>query len=200
MRHCRQYLLMLMLVGLPVSTPAASALTLDQVRQRLTDAPIIQARFDQEQHLKLLPQPLHATGTLLVARGKGLLWHVRTPFKSRIKLINGHLYNDGQASALPGGQRFARQLMAVLSGNIDALKPHFRIQASEQGALWRLVLTPRDTALAKVIATVTLGGDRSPHYFRVDYPNGDYSLTRLTDIRYPARLSTKQEQQFAAPH
>lgn len=197
MSRCRHGLLIILLIGLPL---CASALTLNQVRQRLTDAPIIQARFDQEQHLKLLPQPLHATGRLLLARGKGLLWRVQTPFKSRITLINGRLYNDGQASALPGGERFARQLMAILSGDIDALKPHFHIQVGDQGKLWQLVLTPRDTALAKVIRTLTLGGDRSPHYFRIDYPNGDYSLTRLTDIRYPDRLSPGQEQQLAAPH
>lgn len=186
-----------LLLALPLS---AAALTLEQVGKRLNDAPIIQADFQQTQHLKLLSKPLHASGSLLLVRGKGLLWTVKSPFQSHIKLIGGHLYSNGQASTLPGGEQFADQLMDVLAGDIDALKPRFHIQADRQGNQWRLVLTPRDDALAKAISKLTLGGERSPHYFRIDYPNGDYSLTRLTHIRYPDHLSAAQEQRFAAPH
>lgn len=184
------------LLALPLT---ATALNLEQVGQRLNHAPIIQADFEQTQHLKLLSKPLQASGSLLLVRGKGLLWTVKSPFQSDIKLIGGHLYSNGQSSALPGGEQFANQLMDALAGNIDALKPRFHIQADQQGNQWRLVLTPRDDALARVIRKLTLGGDRSPHYFRIDYPNGDYSLTRLTHIRYPAHLSAAQEQRFAAP-
>ena len=103
---------LLLLAGSAVS---AGELTLEQVAERLPDAPILRADFRQQQHLALLPQPLTATGDLLLAADRGLLWRVRAPFESEIKLIAGTLYSNGQADALPGGDAFARRLMAVLS-------------------------------------------------------------------------------------
>ncbi|HAJ43293.1 MAG TPA: hypothetical protein DCM00_11660, partial [Alcanivorax sp.] len=69
---------LLLLAGSAVS---AGELTLEQVAERLPDAPILRADFRQQQHLALLPQPLTATGDLLLAADRGLLWRVRTPFE-----------------------------------------------------------------------------------------------------------------------
>lgn len=187
---------LLLLAGTAAS---AEELTLEQVAERLPDAPILRADFRQQQHLALLPKPLTATGDLLLAGERGLLWRVRTPFESEIKLIDGTLYSNGQADTLPGGEAFARRLMAVLSGDIEALKPHFRIQAREEGDQWRLDLTPRNDTLARVLAGIRLGGEQGPEFFRLDYPNGDYSVTRLSNIEYPDTLSDAEERRFAAP-
>ena len=177
----------------------AGELTLEQVAERLPDAPILRADFRQQQHLSLLPRPLTATGDLLLAGDRGLLWRVRTPFESEIKLIDGTLYSNGQADTLPGGEVFARRLMAVLSGDIEALKPHFHIQAREEGNEWRLALTPRNDTLSRVLSGIRLGGHQGPEFFRLDYPNGDYSVTRLSHIEYPDTLSDDEERRFATP-
>lgn len=177
----------------------AGELTLEQVAERLPDAPILRADFRQQQHLSLLPRPLTATGDLLLAGDRGLLWRVRKPFESEIKLIDGTLYSNGQADTLPGGEAFARRLMAVLSGDIEALKPHFHIQAREEGNEWRLALTPRNDTLSRVLSGIRLGGHQGPEFFRLDYPNGDYSVTRLSHIEYPDTLSDDEERRFATP-
>lgn len=177
----------------------AGELTLEQVAERLPDAPILRADFRQQQHLSLLPRPLTATGDLLLAGDRGLLWRVRKPFESEIKLIDGTLYSNGQADTLPGGEVFARRLMAVLSGDIEALKPHFHIQAREEGNEWRLALTPRNDTLSRVLSGIRLGGHQGPEFFRLDYPNGDYSVTRLSHIEYPDTLSDDEERRFATP-
>lgn len=177
----------------------AGELTLEQVAERLPDAPILRADFRQQQHLSLLPRPLTATGDLLLAGDRGLLGRVRKPFESEIKLIDGTLYSNGQADTLPGGEVFARRLMAVLSGDIEALKPHFHIQAREEGNEWRLALTPRNDTLSRVLSGIRLGGHQGPEFFRLDYPNGDYSVTRLSHIEYPDTLSDDEERRFATP-
>jgi len=187
------------LLLLLASVAPAAELNLEQVAERLPDAPILRADFRQQQHLALLPKPLTATGDLVLARDRGLLWTVCTPFESEIKLIGGTLYSDGEASTLPGGEAFAQRLMDVLSGNIEALEPHFNIRASEQGEEWRLQLTPRNDALARVLTGIRLGGKHGPAFFRLDYPNGDYSITHLSNVEYPQRLSDDEERRFATP-
>ncbi|ASK32960.1 hypothetical protein CEK62_20665 (plasmid) [Alcanivorax sp. N3-2A] len=180
------------------ATAQAADVSLDQIRERLVEVPIVRADFQQQQHLSLLPAPLTATGHILLVRDRGLVWTVATPFQSRIKLVNGRLYSNGQVGLLPGGEQFARRLMEVLAGDIAALEPHFDIQASKlKNGNWRLAMTPRNANLAQVLSRLLVTGDSSPSFFRLDYPNGDYSITTLTHIEYPEALSAEEERQLA---
>lgn len=174
-------------------------ITLQDITQRFPDAAVVRADFQQQQHLSILPAPLTASGDLIVARGKGMLWRVRTPFKSETKLVDGRLYSNDQAAALPGGEQFANRLMDVLSGNFKALKPYFNLDVGEQNGQWQVTLTPRADALAKVLTRIRVEGNDGPSFFRLDYPSGDYSITRLNNLEYSDRLSDDEKHRFVVP-
>ena len=50
-----------------------------------------------------------------------------------------------------------------------------------------------------MLSGIRLGGQQGPEFFRLDYPNGDYSVTRLSNLEYPDTLSDAEARRFAAP-
>lgn len=196
MSRAMHLLLMLSAVMLPLF---AQALTLAEIEQQLDPAPVLKADFHQQQHLAMLSRPLVSTGNLLLIKGHGLQWQMETPFTSNLKLIDGTLYSNGQADNLPGGGAFSRRLMMVLSGDFSALESVFTIQAKGQPGDWTLTLEPRNRALKKVLQSLSVSGGRSPEQFRLNYPNGDYSVTTLSHIQLTAEPTADEERRLARP-
>lgn len=177
----------------------AHALTLTEIEQQLDPAPVLKADFRQQQHLAMLSRPLVSTGSLLLIKGHGLQWQMKTPFTSDLKLIDGTLYSNGQADNLPGGEAFSRRLMMVLSGDFSALQKVFEIEVSGKPERWTLALEPRNATLKKVLQGLSVSGGRSPEQFRLDYPNGDYTVTTLSNIQLTDTPSNDEEQRLARP-
>lgn len=177
----------------------AHALTLAEIEQQLDPATVLKADFRQQQHLAMLSRPLESTGSLLLIKGHGLQWQMKTPFTSDLKLIDGTLYSNGQADSLPGGEAFSRRLMMVLSGDFSALEKTFKIEASGQPEQWTLTLEPRSATLKKVLHGLSISGGRTPEQFRLNYPNGDYSATTLTNIQLTDTPTDSEEQRLALP-
>ncbi len=177
----------------------AHALTLAEIEQQLDPAPVLKADFRQQQHLAMLSRPLVSTGSLLLIKGHGLQWQMKTPFTSDLKLIDGTLYSNGQTDSLPGGEAFSRRLMMVLSGDFSALQSVFEIEVSGEPEQWTLALEPRNATLKKVLHGLSVSGGRSPEQFRLDYPNGDYSVTTLSNIQLTDTPSNDEEQRLARP-
>ena len=176
----------------------AHALTLAEIEQQLDPAPVLNADFRQQQHLAMLSRPLVSTGSLLLIKGHGLQWQMKAPFTSDLKLIDGTLYSNGQADSLPGGDAFSRRLMMVLSGDFSALDNAFEIEASGQPEQWTLTLEPRNATLKKVLHGLSVSGGRTEQ-FRLNYPNGDYSVTTLSNIQLTDTPTDDEEQRLARP-
>ncbi|MEP5230824.1 MAG: outer membrane lipoprotein carrier protein LolA [Alloalcanivorax sp.] len=185
-----------LILALPLFT---HALTLSEIEQQLDPAPVLKAGFRQQQHLAMLSRPLVSTGSLLLIKGHGLQWQMKTPFTSDLKLIDGTLYSNGQADNLPGGEAFSRRLMMVLSGDFSALQKVFEIEVSGEPERWTLTLEPRNATLKKVLHGLSVSGGRSPEQFRLDYPNGDYSVTTLSNIQLTDTPTAGEEQRLARP-
>lgn len=185
-----------LILALPLFT---HALTLSEIEQQLDPAPVLKADFRQQQHLAMLSRPLVSTGSLLLIKGHGLQWQMKTPFTSDLKLIDGTLYSNGQADNLPGGEAFSRRLMMVLSGDFSALQKVFEIEVSGEPERWTLTLEPRNATLKKVLHGLSVSGGRSPEQFRLDYPNGDYSVTTLSNIQLTDTPTAGEEQRLARP-
>lgn len=76
-------LLALALLPAKAAEPGAQEL-LAQVRQRVQDAPVVRGEFEQLKTVKGFKQPLRSSGDFIVARGKGIVWHVLKPFESTL--------------------------------------------------------------------------------------------------------------------
>ncbi|MBZ8143313.1 lipoprotein carrier protein LolA, partial [Rubrivivax gelatinosus] len=66
-----------------------------QVRQRLAEAPVVRGEFEQRKTVKGFRNPLLSRGDFLVARERGVFWHTREPFASTLVLTRERLLARG---------------------------------------------------------------------------------------------------------
>lgn len=144
----------------------------------------LRAHFEQVQYRSVLSRPLASTGTLSFERPNQVRWEVERPARS-LFVMNGT--NVGTAlpdlghresidlAASPEAARFVQGLMVWLGGDLAAVQRDYT-------AVWKsgppavLVLTPRDPALVRLLASITLTlGGSPPQIERVVLvePGGD---------------------------
>ncbi|MBK1612131.1 hypothetical protein CKO44_01435 [Rubrivivax gelatinosus] len=173
-----------------------------QVRQRLAEAPVVRGEFEQRKTVKGFRNPLLSRGDFLVARERGVFWHTREPFASTLVLTRERLLArgaDGSVSTRldareePGLRSLNELLFALMATDLALLNQRFRIAGELAGAEgWKLQLTPRDAAVAQWVAGIELEGERHVRSVRVAEAQGDLSLIRFSAIT-TANVLTREE-------
>lgn len=173
------------LVAVATGVRAADGTVLAQVRQRLADAPVLKGTFEQRKSVKGFRNPLVSRGDFLVARDRGVVWATREPFASALIVTRDRLLSrqaDGtvntqvDASHEPGIRAVNEMLFALMSANLAVLSARFEVDGSLPGKEgWRLVLKPRDAALAQWVSRIELDGDRFVRKVRFAEAAGDSS-------------------------
>lgn len=147
---------------LPSLALAADAETIATITTRLRPAAALRGEFVQEKALVGFRHALRSSGRFLVARERGVVWDTRQPFASTLVIGADGLRSDGER-LVDGDAALARVnalLVAVISGRFDALEADFAIEVLDAAAdRWQLRLTPRQPALAEVIAWIELRGN-----------------------------------------
>jgi len=173
---------------------AATRALLDAVRTAGAEVATLRQDFVQERALALLDEPLRTPGVVLISRPQQA---VRWEFTDQMVLIlvDGELRRygaDGQRETVDGGGRqLAAQMQAMLSGEWRGMGEGFHLAGDR--ASRRLVLTPHDEALARVVAaiTVTFRDDLlAPAELVVESIAGDRTVYRFAapalDVAIPA--------------
>lgn len=173
-----------------------------QVRQRLVEAPVLRGEFEQRKTVKGFKNPLLSRGDFIVARERGVLWHTREPFASTLLLTRERLLSraaDGSVAAKldareePGLRALNELLFALMAADLPALVQRFRIEGELQGAEgWRLLLTPREAAVAQWVSRIELEGDRHVRVVRLAEAQGDASVIRFSALATAAALSREE--------
>lgn len=187
------------------ATPAAPAAQelLAQVRQRVQDAPVVRGGFEQAKTVKGFKQPLRSSGDFVVARGKGIVWHVLQPFASTLVVRPDSLQSrdsDGKvtlqmrAQDEPVLRTVNAMLFAVMSANLGELAQHFEVTGQVAAKGWSLHLVPRDRTLAQWLTAVELQGNQFVQEVRLQEARGDSSVIR---ILAPAAENTLRPQDAA---
>jgi len=177
-----------------------------QVRQRMTDSAVVRGEFEQRKTIKSFRNPLVSRGSFLVAQGRGVLWQTREPFASTLVVTRDRLLTrqaDGSVSARvsakdePGLRAINEMLFALMAADLQALAQRFRIEGELIGAeRWRLVLVPRDAALAQWVTRIELEGDRFVRSVQMQEAQGDSSIIRFSQQAGAAALTREEEQRF----
>lgn len=176
---------------LPAAEPACAAPDLlAQVRERLTDAPVLKGAFEQRKSVKGFRNPLVSKGDFLVAHARGVVWNTRQPFASALVVTRDRLLSrqdDGtvntrvDAANEPGIRAVNEMLFALMAADLPALSARFEIDGALAGKDgWHLVLRPRDAALARWITRIELDGDRFVRKVRLAEASGDTSDIALS--------------------
>ncbi|HEX5754909.1 MAG TPA: outer membrane lipoprotein carrier protein LolA [Arenimonas sp.] len=189
------------------ASAACAAETVDGVRQRLVDAPVLRGQFEQVRQLQGFRNPLRSRGVFLLARDHGMLWDTREPFASRMVLTRARLLTrlpDGSTRVLLDGTRtpalsaLNALLLALLAGDLEALTQQFEAeQTLNADGSWTLRLQPREVDMRKAIARVELAGDRYVRQITISEPGGDSTHIRFLELsEVPATLSSDEVAQF----
>ena len=188
----RRHLLQVGLVGLAMAALPAHAHTapdlLTEVSKRLANPPVLRGEFEQTKTLKGFKRPLVSKGTFVMVRDRGVQWVTAQPFASTLVVTRERLVTLGEAGIQqqidtrqePGLRAVNEMLMALLAGDVKALSARFKSEGALQGAQgWKLVLTPREAALAGFIARIELEGDRHVMLVDLKEASGDDSRIRF---------------------
>lgn len=188
----------------PSTTPAAQEL-LSQVRQRVQDAPVVRGGFEQLKTVKGFKQPLRSGGDFVVARGKGIVWHVLRPFESVLVVKPDSLQSRGSDGKLTMQMRAQDEpvlrtvnamLFAVMSANLTELAQHFQVTGQVTARGWSLHLVPRDPTLAQWLTAVDLQGSQFVQEVRLLEARGDSSVIRILDPVAENALRPQDAAQF----
>ena len=177
------------------------------VRARLADVPVLRGQFEQEKQLQGFARPLRSKGDFLLARERGVVWNTRSPFASTLVLTRQRLLTrqaDGSTRTLadqaasPAVSTANALLMALLSGDIEALSKQFRMQEtlSADGS-WRLQLIPKQAPLKTIFKMIELQGDRHVLSVHLEEIRGDRTDIRFLQLRdTPNTLGAGEAKQF----
>ncbi|GAB3246115.1 outer membrane lipoprotein carrier protein LolA [Chitinimonas naiadis] len=194
------------LVCLSLGLVAAEAADLAaSVKERLAQPAVLRGAFEQTKQVAGFKKPLVSHGDFLVARERGVVWRTQQPFAGVLKLTRDEIVatQGGQvafrldASKEPSVRVINGLLFSLLNGDVSGLAEHFRIDGEISGKSWKLVLLPRQAALAKMMARVELAGDQYVRAIQIDETNGDKTAIKFSaQDSDPARLSTEEAARF----
>lgn len=189
-------------------TPAAAAdAGLAALRERIASVPVLRGDFTQEKHVEGFRNPLRSSGRFLIARERGVQWQTLVPFPSEVVLTRDRILSrqeDGSvrvemdARQQPALRTINAVMFALMSGDIEVLAARFEVQAGllPQGD-WRLVLVPREVAIAQAFERVTLEGDRHVRRVEMTDRSGDRTVLDFSNLmEEPAELTDDEARRF----
>ena len=165
----------------------ACALELDDILAGLRAVPERHAAFEETKRMALLNGPLVRKGTLDYVRPDRLTMRVETPYYEKLDIVADTLTIERRTgttrvalASQPQLAAWVESLRATLAGDRAALTAHFDVKVEGGSSDWRLVLVPRDAALAGVVARVSIGGRGAEVLrFEIDEVKGDTSRVEI---------------------
>ena len=194
-----------------VSGPAQGAGLVSQIAAQLGRASGIRAHFTQTQTRAALKQPLVSSGSLLLVRGRGVVWHIETPYQAiylitdaGVSEINAEGQRIGGTSArgtsgTRGVAEVSRMMRAMLGGDLSALYSQFDVQATGTLAQWRMRLTPNQPQLAQAIKDLQMSGGGYLRTLRITLASGDVTSLDFADSTTVTDLTPAEQRLFGAP-
>lgn len=201
----RGFCLLLATAGAGVFAADEAPALVREIRQRLADHPVLRGAFEQRKSVKGFRNPLLSRGAFVVARQRGVLWRTHEPFASSLvvtrdrvvaRQADGTLARRLQASEEPAVRAISETLFALMAADLAALAQRFRIDGHAGAEGWRLVLLPRDAALARWLYRVELEGEQYLRSVRLQEASGDETQIRLSRHAGGAALAAEEEAQF----
>ena len=166
----------------PAEVPSNTADLLASVAAHIQRAPVLRGEFVQERTLAGFAKPLRSSGHFVAARGRGVLWVTQSPFPGELVITEDAIRErvDGSesmvvdASREPALQQVNRVLLALLQGDLAALREQFRVAGQDDPEGWILALTPQPP-LSEAIGEIELGGNTQVNVVIIRERNGDLS-------------------------
>jgi len=145
------------------------------------------AHFTETKEISVLDRPLESSGELVFTPPDRLEKHVTSPGdermvadRERITLERGGRRQVLAFADYPQVAVLVESIRGTLAGDRAALERTYALELSGDAPSWRLTLTPRDAAVAKLVTRVTIEGSQAQvRRVTIDQADGDRSLMRI---------------------
>lgn len=133
----------------------------------LTESPLTVGYFKQTRSIKKLNREFVSTGAFAIDRDAGILWDTQKPFASVLWVGDNSIVQWDSARNTkktmsakdnPVFAEFSKTIQSVFSGKFDELERNFKIFFEQSGETFSVGLVPKEKAVARVIASITLEG------------------------------------------
>ena len=150
------------------------------------------AAFQEEKTLAALSQPLLSQGRLTYRRPSSLEKVTTFPQPERLQVNGSRLViTAGQEppraidlDSVPELRALVDTVRGTLSGNLALLRGSFYVAVAGTQAAWRMVLTPRDARVARLVSRVEVEGVAAdPLRITTTQANGDTDRLLITPDR-----------------
>ncbi|MFT6398238.1 MAG: hypothetical protein ACJAYU_002995 [Bradymonadia bacterium] len=173
----------------------ANAVTLGQLLDAFAGMPGLEADFIEEKQLGMLAMPLTSSGTLYFTQPGLLHRRVDEPRPSTVVITPDLLrFTDESGTeeidlrARDDVRLFVESLVWVLAGDRVRLDEAYETHFVPLGSAWTLTLTPRDSPLSDIIATMVMRGNGlEVNTIEVTETAGDVTTTQISSAN-PARI------------
>jgi hypothetical protein len=170
-------LLTILLTG---SVLRAQALLPGNLTAHLKEAAVIHLDFSQTRTLAALSRPLKASGSLVLARDKGVIWMLKRPVAltyvmgpKGLTVVNGDGGRERKsAREAPMAAQMGQIFRALAQGDWNALGNFFTVTGEGSPERWEVNLLPNPQAAA-FVKRVRLNGGRFIDRIRIEEAAGD---------------------------
>lgn len=191
-RRADRLLLAALLAG-ALAAHAAEPWTLDRLMQGLAQTRSARANFVEKKTVRVLEQPLLASGELSFTAPDRLEKRTLRP-RPELLLLQGEtltLERAGRQMQLdlrshPEVAAFTESIRGTLAGDRQALERVYRLSLQGSAASWVLTLIPADPALRTLVERVRIAGRHADvSVIEIQQANGDSSLMSVQRLPAP---------------
>ena len=160
---------------------AAAAWDVAALMQMLREHPPGRVHFVETKEVSVLDRPLESSGELVFTPPDRLEKHVTSPGDERMVADRERLVIErrGRRQELalaeyPEVAVLVESIRGTLAGDRAALEAAYALELQGDAPSWRLTLTPRDAAVAKLVTRVTIEGAQAQvRRVTIDQADGD---------------------------
>lgn len=135
----------------------------------LTTSPLTVGEFKQVRTIKKLNREFVSTGSFAIDRQSGIVWDTRKPFATVFWVGDDAMVQLDPARNTkktvsvkenPVFAEFSKTIQSVFSGNYGELERNFKIYFEKKGDAFTVGLVPKESAVARVVASIVLEGTK----------------------------------------
>lgn len=190
----------LFLAGLVCFTGLAFAESLpNQIEKMVGSAQTVRGKFVQTKVMIGISKRLISNGSFIVDKGQGVLWITEKPIYQKLRVSSSGIKIDNKSGNLmtldarsePSVRYINELVMAVFSGDMNALERLFSYSGDASPKGWFIELTPK-SATSAPFKKITMTGGAAISRITFISRDGDSTEISFSDI-HPATVLAKDE-------
>lgn len=157
--------LLLLLSSLPIFQLKADDTDIKTVFEKIAAQALNDVQYLEKKYSGFLDDSIILSGVLRYRPPDTIIREQKTPEAMRIEIKANmvNILHNGENKQVkldgaPALQVFVDSLRAILSGDLDSLKTHYKLKFSGDVLSWKMVLRPRDNNLGGYIDNIKFAG------------------------------------------